>query len=176
MSCRDELGPVYGLGDHTDLGKTLEDLNRWDHNDSHVAAGGSLTADTTVGTLNYYDDIDLSNTSGQVSETVAISGGYSSVIHQATGVVTSNSNTSAPTGSGTLTFHRRWLVESNPRGEWNHADRKPPRDRGSYLEQYEYPSRSVVSIEPGAAMRESMRNQKKFATCPQAGGARLQHD
>jgi prepilin-type N-terminal cleavage/methylation domain-containing protein len=92
----------------------LEDLNRWDQNDSHVAAGGSLTADTTVGTLNYYDDIDLSNTSGQVSETVAVTGGYSSVIHYATGVVNSNSNTSATSGSGTLTFHRRWLVESNP--------------------------------------------------------------
>ena len=92
----------------------LEDLNRWRSVDPHVAAGGSLSTDTTVGTLNYYDDIDLSNTSGQVSETVAITGGYSSVIHKATGEVISNSDTSAPTGTGTVAFHRRWLIEANP--------------------------------------------------------------
>jgi prepilin-type N-terminal cleavage/methylation domain-containing protein len=92
----------------------LEDLNRWRSVDAHVAAGGSLTADNTVGTLNYYDDIDLSNTNGQVSETVATSGGYSSVIHKATGEVIPNSNTTAPSGSGFVAFHRRWLVESDP--------------------------------------------------------------
>src|ERR1700690_656647 len=47
----------------------LEDLNHWRTVDPHVVTGGSLTTDTAVGPLNYYDDIDLSNTSGQVSET-----------------------------------------------------------------------------------------------------------
>jgi Tfp pilus assembly protein PilV len=92
----------------------LEDLNRWRAVDPHVAAGGSLTTDTTVGTLNYYDDIDLSNTTGQVSETVAVTGGYSSIIHKSTGEVIPNSNTAAPTGGGVVAFHRRWLIESNP--------------------------------------------------------------
>jgi prepilin-type N-terminal cleavage/methylation domain-containing protein len=92
----------------------LEDLNRWRSVDQHVAAGGSLSADNTVGTVNYYDDIDLSNTTGQVSETVAITGGYSSVIHKSTGEVIPNSNSSAPTATGTVAFHRRWLIESNP--------------------------------------------------------------
>ena len=92
----------------------LEDLNRWTGIDPHVAVGGSLTADTTVGLLNYYDDIDLSNTSGQVSETTATSTGYSSVIHKATGEVIPSSNTTAPTGTGVVGFHRRWLIESNP--------------------------------------------------------------
>lgn len=92
----------------------LEDLNRWQAGDPHVAAGGSLSTDTTVGTVKYYDDIDLSNTTGQISETVAITGGYSSVIHKATGEVIPNSNTSAPSGSGTVAFHRRWLVEADP--------------------------------------------------------------
>ncbi len=92
----------------------LEDLSRWPSVDPHVAAGGSITADTAVSGLNYYDDIDLSNTSGQVTETIATSTGYSSVIHKATGEVDSNNNTPAPTGSGTLAFHRRWLIESNP--------------------------------------------------------------
>jgi Tfp pilus assembly protein PilV len=92
----------------------LEDLNRWTSVDPHVAAGGSLTTDATVGTLNYYDDIDLSNTTGQVSETMALSGGnYSSVIHRATGEVVSNSNTAAPS-SGSIAFHRRWKIEADP--------------------------------------------------------------
>lgn len=92
----------------------LEDLNRWRSVDAHVAAGGSLTTDTTVGSLNYYDDIDLSNTNGQVSETVATGSGYSSVIHKATGEVIPSSTSSAPSGTGNVGFHRRWLVESDP--------------------------------------------------------------
>ena len=99
----------------------IEDLDRWPPptnssatTDPHIAIGGSLTSDSTVGGLNYYDDIDLSDTSGQVTETIATSTGYSSVIHKATGEVDSNNNTPAPTGSGTLGFHRRWLIETNP--------------------------------------------------------------
>ena len=92
----------------------LEDLNRWRSVDPHVAIGGSLTTDTAVSGLNYYDDIDLSNTTGQVSETVATSSGYSSVIHKSTGEVIPSSNTSAPAGSGIVTFHRRWIIETNP--------------------------------------------------------------
>jgi prepilin-type N-terminal cleavage/methylation domain-containing protein len=92
----------------------LEDLNRWPSIDSHVATGGSLSTDTTVGSIRYYDDIDLSNTTGQVSETVATSSGYSSVIHKSTGEVIPSSNSAAPSGSGTIGFHRRWLVEANP--------------------------------------------------------------
>lgn len=92
----------------------LEDLNRWTAVDPHVVAGGSLTADTTVGTLKYYDDIDLSNTTGQVSETVAVTGGYSTVVHMATGEVDNNNNTAAPSGVGVVAFHRRWLIEAAP--------------------------------------------------------------
>ena len=96
----------------------LEDLNRWPSVDPHVAAGGSLTSDSASGSLNYYDDIDLANTTGQVSETTSSTSGgtttYTSVIHNATGYVQTNSNTSAPTGSGIIAFHRRWLIEANP--------------------------------------------------------------
>ena len=96
----------------------LEDLNRWPGVDPHVAAGGSLTSDSASGSLNFYDDIDLANTTGQVSETVSSTSGstttYTSVIHNATGYVQSNSNTSAPSGSGVIAFHRRWLIEANP--------------------------------------------------------------
>jgi hypothetical protein len=92
----------------------LEDLNRWTAADPHVAVGGSLSTDTTVGTVKYYDDIDLSNTTGQVSETVAVTGGYSTVVHMATGEVDNNNNTAPPSGVGVVAFHRRWLIESNP--------------------------------------------------------------
>jgi Tfp pilus assembly protein PilV len=92
----------------------LEDLNRWRSVDPHVAVGGSLTGDGSAGGINYYDDIDLSNTSGQVSETIATGTGYSSVIHKSTGEVIPASTTSAPTGSGIIAFHRRWVIESNP--------------------------------------------------------------
>jgi prepilin-type N-terminal cleavage/methylation domain-containing protein len=96
----------------------LEDLNRWPSVDPHVASGGSLTADSAVGSLNYYDDIDLSNTTGQVSETIASTTSgtttYSSVIHNSTGYVQSGANSTAPTGSGIIAFHRRWVVETDP--------------------------------------------------------------
>jgi type IV pilus assembly protein PilV len=91
----------------------LEDLNRWRSVAPQVAAGGSLSADTTVGTTNYFDDTDLSNTNGQVSETVAVPGGYSTITHKSTGEITTT-NTAAPTGTGMVVFHRRWLIESNP--------------------------------------------------------------
>jgi Tfp pilus assembly protein PilV len=92
----------------------LEDLNKWPSADSHVVAGGSLTSNSAVGTVSYYDDINLSNTTGQVSETVAVTGGYSTVIHKSTGEVIPSSNTAPPSGSGTIAFHRRWLIESDP--------------------------------------------------------------
>jgi prepilin-type N-terminal cleavage/methylation domain-containing protein len=91
----------------------LEDLNRWPSFDPHVAAGGSLTSDSAAGGLNYYDDIDMSSTTGQISETVAITAGYSTVAHKSTGEVTTT-NTAAPSGNGTVAFHRRWLIEANP--------------------------------------------------------------
>jgi prepilin-type N-terminal cleavage/methylation domain-containing protein len=91
----------------------LEDLNRWPRVDPHVGAGGSLSSDAAVGSLNYFDDIDMSSGNGQISETVAITGGFSSVAHKSTGEITTT-NTAAPTGNGTVAFHRRWLIEQDP--------------------------------------------------------------
>jgi prepilin-type N-terminal cleavage/methylation domain-containing protein len=96
----------------------LEDLNRWPSVSSYVAAGGSLTSDAAAGGLNYFDDVSTSNTSGQVAESTAVTGGYSTIIHQASGVVTVNPTSSTSvaggSGTGTITFHRRWLIESGP--------------------------------------------------------------
>jgi prepilin-type N-terminal cleavage/methylation domain-containing protein len=100
------------------VSEKLEDLNRWPSVDPHVAAGGSLTTDSASGSINYYDDIDFSNTTGQVSETVASTSGgvttYTNVIHQSTGYVNTTATTTAPAGSGIISFHRRWLIEANP--------------------------------------------------------------
>src|ERR1700704_4940087 len=42
----------------------LEDLNRWPTTSANVANGGSLTADTTVGTSDYFDDVVFATDSG----------------------------------------------------------------------------------------------------------------
>ena len=74
-----------------------------------------LSAEPVIG-----DDVDLSNTTGQVSETVTtVTGGtstYKGVVHLATGEVDSPSTAAPPSGggSGASAYHRRWLVEANP--------------------------------------------------------------
>ena len=97
----------------------LEDLNRWPAAASQVStfgntSVGSLSTDSASNGNHYYDDVDMSNANGEVSETVATSSGYSSVQHYATGVVIPNANVAAPSGAGTMGFHRRWLIEANP--------------------------------------------------------------
>ena len=97
------------------VSEKLEDLDRWPSTSPYVAVGGSLTSDTATGSLNYFDDVDLSNVSGQVSETESKTDGtYSNVIHNATGYMDTSSTTSPPAGTGIIAFHRRWLVEANP--------------------------------------------------------------
>ena len=96
----------------------LEDLNRWPTVDPNVAAGGSLGADTTVGTIDYFDDVVFASTSGQVSETVSTKVGgtitYTTTSHTAGGIVTTTSSTTAPSTTGQTAFHRRWIIESDP--------------------------------------------------------------
>jgi prepilin-type N-terminal cleavage/methylation domain-containing protein len=100
------------------VSEKLEDLNRWPSADPHVGAGGSLSADSVSGSINYYDDVDLSNTNGYVSETIASTTGgvttYTNVIHNATGYVNTAATTQPPAGSGIIAFHRRWLIEADP--------------------------------------------------------------
>jgi len=91
----------------------LEDLDHYPAAAAQVVVGGSLSADTVVGGLNYFDDTDLSNATGQVSEEVDTTGGYTAITHMANGQVTTANNT-APTGTGLVVFHRRWIIEANP--------------------------------------------------------------
>src|ERR1700730_13180608 len=100
------------------VSEKLEDLNHWPAANPHVFAGGSLTADAALSAINYYDDVDLSNTNGYVSETIASNPGtgtvYTKVIHNATRDVDTSATTVPPTGSGIIAFHRRWLIEADP--------------------------------------------------------------
>lgn len=100
------------------VSEKLEDLNRWPTVDPDVAAGGSLTTDTTVGTIDYFDDVIFSSASGQVSETVSTKTSgtitYVTTSHNANGNITQTSSTSAPSTTGSTSFHRRWIVEMNP--------------------------------------------------------------
>jgi Tfp pilus assembly protein PilV len=94
----------------------LEDLNRYPVATPPVTPlvqGGSLTADNT----GYNDNVDLSNTQGQVGESMLTSGGgYSTIAHQSTGEVdvATNAVSALPGGSGTMVFHRQWLIEQDP--------------------------------------------------------------
>jgi len=116
----------------------LEDLNRWPTSDCNVvvAAGtnGSLTTDATssvscgagTSTVYYYDDVDISDATGAVSETTSgVVGGtltYTTTIHRPDGLLntdgtgtlpytTSTSSTAA--GTNAVGFHRRWTIEKD---------------------------------------------------------------
>ncbi len=108
----------------------LEDLNRWPTWDPHVcvaaaSTAGSLTADLQsasvtcngiTATVDYYDDVEISSTSGAACETVSsISGGsqlYTTTCHQSNGLVQTTTSTSSSTAAGgALAFHRRWTIE-----------------------------------------------------------------
>jgi len=117
----------------------LEDLNHWSANATQVCVPtgstsvGSLSSDilqTTTcplgasASIAYYDDVNInfSNSSsdcvsslgGCFAETVAsqVSGTtqYTTTYHSPDGTVTTASTTTAPTN---MTFHRRWIIESN---------------------------------------------------------------
>jgi prepilin-type N-terminal cleavage/methylation domain-containing protein len=113
----------------------LEDLNRYPTTDPAISfpAGsttvGSLTADTsqsvTVGavteTVDYYDQVQMSGTTGSVSETIKgvnTSGTttYTTVTHTPDGTASEATTTTAPTalsGADPTTFRRRWIIEKD---------------------------------------------------------------
>src|ERR1700694_1956722 len=49
----------------------LEDLNRWPTTSANVVGGGDLTTDTTVGNIDYFDDVVFASTGGQETETIS---------------------------------------------------------------------------------------------------------
>jgi prepilin-type N-terminal cleavage/methylation domain-containing protein len=112
------------------VSEKLEDLNRWPTWDPHVcvASGttaGSLTADVQAAsvtcnaitdTVDYYDDVEISDSTGAICETVSsISGGaplYTTTCHQSNGLIATTTSTTANTADiGAVAFHRRWTIE-----------------------------------------------------------------
>ena len=108
----------------------LEDLNRWPTWDPHVcvasgSTAGSLASDVQAAsvtcngitsTVDYYDDVAISDSSGAVCETVSSLSGsnqvYTSTCHTPAGATTSStSGTSNAIDIGAVAFHRRWTIE-----------------------------------------------------------------
>jgi prepilin-type N-terminal cleavage/methylation domain-containing protein len=108
----------------------LEDLSRWPTFDPNVYAAsgttvGNLTSDTSANVtsggiptelLNYYDDVEISDSNGAISETVSqvISGStsYKTTSHNPDGTISTSTSTSATAAdTGAIGFHRRWAIE-----------------------------------------------------------------
>ena len=108
----------------------LEDLNRWPTWDPHVCVSsgstvGSLSSDQQsasvtcngiTDTVDYYDDVAISDSAGAVCETVSsISSGsevYTATCHTPAGATTtSTSSTANSIDVGAVAFHRRWTIE-----------------------------------------------------------------
>lgn len=118
-----------GMGT-TFASEKLEDLNRWPTWDPHVcvASGttvGSLTSDVQAAsvtcngitdTVDYYDDVAISDSTGAVCETVSsvVAGNqvYTSTCHTPAGATTTSTSTTANAiDVGAIAFHRRWTIE-----------------------------------------------------------------
>jgi type IV pilus modification protein PilV len=89
----------------------LEDLNRWPSTDSHVAAGGSLTADTAA----YFDDVSMAADGGAFTEVEsAANGTFTSTTFNPSNNPIPLATSTATAPSVPVTFDRRWLVEQDP--------------------------------------------------------------
>jgi type IV pilus modification protein PilV len=89
----------------------LEDLDRWPSTDTHVAAGGSLVADSN----GYYDDVSLSADGGAFEEVESATNGsftFTTFNPSNNPIPVATSTSTAP--NVPVTFDRRWLVEVNP--------------------------------------------------------------
>lgn len=113
----------------------LDDLTGRSSLDPDIAvpngtSSGSLTADGSqsvtvsgvTSNVDYYDQMDISNGNGAITEllTTVDSAGqvvYETIVHNPDGTVTETNSTTppaAPTGtSDTLGFHRRWVIEND---------------------------------------------------------------
>ncbi|MGD0841207.1 MAG: prepilin-type N-terminal cleavage/methylation domain-containing protein [Candidatus Acidiferrales bacterium] len=116
----------------------LEDLNRYPTWDPHlcVASGGtagSLTSDVqaTVGTgpttltgaaiscsgtsqtVDYYDDVQIADSNGEICETIGAAPSFTTTCHMPNGVAVpiTTSATATAEETGTISFHRRWTIE-----------------------------------------------------------------
>jgi prepilin-type N-terminal cleavage/methylation domain-containing protein len=101
----------------------LEQLNRYPLKDVNIAVtngitAGSLTADTTAGTVDYFDQVLVSTGEGSITETTTgkdASGNtnYATITQTPNGEIASSVSSTPPSSTGTLTFKRRWLIEKD---------------------------------------------------------------
>jgi prepilin-type N-terminal cleavage/methylation domain-containing protein len=97
----------------------LEELNRYPISDPVVAvtgaSAGSITADTSSGTLNYFDDVQISAVGGTISSTTSDDlGNYTTITQAPDGTITSSTSaTAAAPQAETLQYHRRWVIEKD---------------------------------------------------------------
>jgi prepilin-type N-terminal cleavage/methylation domain-containing protein len=108
----------------------LEDLSRWPTFDPNIYAAsgatvGNLTSDTSANVtsgglptqlVNYYDDVEISDSQGSISETETevVSGStvYKTTSHNPDGTIsTSNSASATSADTNAIGFHRRWTIE-----------------------------------------------------------------
>jgi prepilin-type N-terminal cleavage/methylation domain-containing protein len=97
----------------------LEELNRYPISDPVIAvtgaSAGSITADTSSGSLNYFDDVQISAVGGTITSTTSDDlGNYTTIVQSPDGTITSSTSTTVPAPPAeTLQFHRRWIIEKD---------------------------------------------------------------
>ncbi len=79
---------------------------------------GSVTSNGITDNVDYYDDVEISDSNGAVSETVKqlVSGvlKYVTTTHNPDGTTVQTNNTTASTAdANVVSFHRRWIIEKD---------------------------------------------------------------
>ncbi|HLK05108.1 MAG TPA: prepilin-type N-terminal cleavage/methylation domain-containing protein [Candidatus Acidoferrum sp.] len=97
----------------------LEELNRYPISDPVIAvsgsSAGSITGDVSSGSLNYFDNVQISAVGGTITETTEDDqGNYTTITQSPDGTITSATSTTAPAPlAETLRYHRRWVIEKD---------------------------------------------------------------
>jgi prepilin-type N-terminal cleavage/methylation domain-containing protein len=101
----------------------LEELNRFPATDDNIQVSsgvmaGSLAADSSAGSVNYFDQIAISSGNGSIAETTTQVDGSGTTVYSTTsqspnGEVITTTSSAPPTSPDMLQFKRRWLIEKD---------------------------------------------------------------
>lgn len=106
----------------------LEELNRYSPADTNIqvplgqTSAGSLTTDTSNGSIDYFDEVRVSSGDGLLAETVTgkdASGNpsYTTITQSPNGEISTQTSATPPSYAGTIAFKRRWLIEKDTIGK-----------------------------------------------------------
>lgn len=106
----------------------LEELNRYSPADANIqvplgqTSVGSLTADTSNGTIEYFDEVRVSSGDGLLAETVTGKDAtgtatYTTITQSPNGEINTQTSATPPSFAGTIAFKRRWLIERDTIGK-----------------------------------------------------------